>query len=461
VALDPERLAEVLVSSTEEARHRCGLQLRNGAPLRQWEDYPFDGNHLADFYSAQAKRIRKNPLPIFGIEDAVSSFKDHGTDPITLARVEGDDGYNYHLFVSVANGEIVACIGIPPFTYEQARGWLSSQTMEPDSFEFHLQADSLGKGAVPAMIEVLARGPIELHRRAAYVLRHYRIGTKSYGSTIDEFEYRLIGLGRDERTVRPQGLEGTDITEEAFLAVDPQRRYDEYPALDFSLVGLSQSSGTKWVASFDGFPLFGVRSVYLAHSLRDGGLIVVKTTHRQRWHDERGPESRHAGPEEMRARALESFAFVLLLFMVDSAYPELAKEELASYNAGKGTFADRYVQRWQEWEPATWSLGGKTIDARIFRFGDGWTGFTVDDPDRYIAVAAYRVGDTSVRLDDVDGAAYDFDFSMPFAIKTLRDQSSTKPDVASLMRAHARHPDHEAVIAANRNLRRGATPDAE
>jgi hypothetical protein len=311
------------------------------------------------------------------------------------------------------------------------------------------------------MIEILAKGPIELHRRAAYVLRFYRIGTKSYGSTIHDFEYRLIGLGPDVRIVRPQGLEATEITEEAFLAVDPQNRYFEYPPLDFSLVGLSQPTGARWVASFDGFPTFGVRSVYLAHSLEDGGLIVVKTAHRQRWHDERGPESRHASPEKMAARAREIFAYVLLLFMVDSAYPELTKEELATYNAGKGTFADKYAQRWQEWEPATWSLGGKMIDANIFRFGDGWTGFTVDDPDRYIAVAAYRVADTSVRLDEVDGGAYDFDFSMPFAIKTLREQGSTKPDVASLMRARARHPDHEAVIAANRDLRRGGTSDAE
>jgi hypothetical protein len=62
---------------------------------------------------------------------------------------------------------------------------------------------------------------------------------------------------------------------------------------------------------------------------------------------------------------------------------------------------------------------------------------------------------------DVGGADYDFDFSTPLAIKTLRQQGSTKPAVASLMRARARHPDREAVIAINRNLRRDGPPDAE
>jgi hypothetical protein len=50
------------------------------------------------------------------------------------------------------------------------------------------------------------------------------------------------------------------------------------------------------------------------------------------------------------------FVFVLLPFMVDSAYPELTNEELATYNASKGTCVDRYAQRWREWKPATGSL---------------------------------------------------------------------------------------------------------
>lgn len=113
VALDPKRLADVLVSSTDEVRQRCGTQLRNGAPLWEWESASVEGNHLAGIYSVRADHVRRVSLPVIGIEEAVLSFQDHGEDAITPASVEGDDGYNYHLFVSVENGEIVACIGTP------------------------------------------------------------------------------------------------------------------------------------------------------------------------------------------------------------------------------------------------------------------------------------------------------------------------------------------------------------
>jgi hypothetical protein len=460
VPLSPKRLAEVLVASTEEVRQRCGLQLRNGALLRERRSVSVDGHYLAGIYSERADRFRENP--IIGIENAVLSFQDHGEDAITFASVEGDDGYSYRIFISIGNGEIVACVGIPPFTYEQAREWLSSHPLEPDLSEFELQAAGLSSGvAVPGMIEVLAKGPIELHRAAAHVLRIHRIGTKSDGTTVDNFEYRLSGWSRDEQIVRPQGLKATDITQDAIIALDALRSGNEYLPLDFSLVGLGQWPGSKWVASFDGHPMVGVRSVYLAHSVEDGRLIVAKTAPRQRWNDDHEGENPRENPEEMRARHLETFAYVLVLFMVDSAYPELQEDELFSYNAGKGLFADSHAKGWKEWEPATWRLGQKTLEARIFRFGDGWTGFSVDDPDRYIAVAAYNVTDTNVRLEEVDGADYDFDFSLPFTLKDLRGQKDTKPHVARLMRSRKRHPDHDAVIAVIHDLAKLRTPDTE
>jgi hypothetical protein len=163
----------------------------------------------------------------------------------------------------------------------------------------------------------------------------------------------------------------------------------------------------------------------------------------------------------LRAHNLETFAYVLLLFMVDSAYPELQEEDLSSYNAGKGFFADSYAKGWKEWERATWRLGAKTLEARIFRFGNGWTGFSIDDPDRYIAIAAYSVPDTNVDLEEVNGAAYGFDFSLPFTIEDLRAQKDTKPDVATLMRARTKHQDHEAVIAVTHGLAQLGTPDIE
>lgn len=149
----------------------------------------------------------------------------------------------------------------------------------------------------------------------------------------------------------------------------------------------------------------------------------------------------------------KDFAFGLLLHMVDSGRPalegeaSLEGEERASYNRGLVTFAEDHGAEWKTWESARWTLRDRNLDARIFRFAHAWAGFSVDDPDRYIGVIAYNVSDTTVHLAEVDGASYDFDFTEAFGIEDLQAQIDSRPDMESLVRAPARHPDHEAVIA--------------
>jgi hypothetical protein len=115
-----------------------------------------------------------------------------------------------------------------PFTYEQALAWLTSHpAAEPHFVRFQNLASELGVGAVPGMIEVLARGPIELHRGAAWVLAYHDFAVKTSGTTVEDFEYRLSRPGRTsrpgrrERIVRPQHLKAEDITEEAFITAGP------------------------------------------------------------------------------------------------------------------------------------------------------------------------------------------------------------------------------------------------
>ena len=115
-----------------------------------------------------------------------------------------------------------------PFTYEQALAWLSSHpAAEPHFMRFQNQASELGDGVVPGMIEVLERGPIEFHRAVAFVLAYHDIQIKTYGSTVEDFEYRLSKPGRfsmpgrRERIVRPQHLKPEDITEDAFITKGP------------------------------------------------------------------------------------------------------------------------------------------------------------------------------------------------------------------------------------------------
>jgi hypothetical protein len=212
-----------------------------------------------------------------------------------------------------------------------------------------------------------------------------------------------------------------------------------HPPLDFPLVGLSKWPDPKWVNFFEGEHGKAVRSVLLAHSLGEDGLIVVKTAPRPRWD----------GDVEAT-----DFAFGLLLWIADSARPapegeaSLKGEERGSYNKGVVTFAENHAAEWEAWEPARWRLGGRNIESRVFRFAHAWTGLSVDDPDRYIGVIAYNVVDTNVSLDEVDGGSYDFDFSKAFGIEDLQAQVGSKPNVESIIRAPTRHPDHEAVIGA-------------
>jgi hypothetical protein len=221
-----------------------------------------------------------------------------------------------------------------------------------------------------------------------------------------------------------------------------------HPSLDFSLVGVAQWPGPRWVEFFEGQHGQPVQSVLLAHSDGENGLIVVKTAPRPR--RARGEGDENPGETNLEAA---NFAFELLLWTTDSARPALdgdaalKGEERASYNRGLVTFAEDHGAQWDTWERARWNLGKQNLDARIFRFAHGWTGFSVDDPDRWIGVIAYNVAETTVRLDEVDGVSYNFDFTKPFGIEDLQAQVGSRPEVESIIRAPVRYPDHEIVIA--------------
>lgn len=224
-----------------------------------------------------------------------------------------------------------------------------------------------------------------------------------------------------------------------------------HPPLDFSLVGLAQWRGPKWVYFFEGQQGQAAWSVLLAHSVGDDGLVIVKTAPRRWW--DRSMAGEVEGEKHPGREGAKDFAFDLLLQMTDSARPalegetSLEGEERASYNRGLVTFAEDHGAEWKTWGSDRWTLGDRSFDARIFRFAHAWAGFSVDDPDRYIGVIAYNITDTTVHLAEVDGASYDFDFTKTFGIEDLQAQADSSPDVESVVRAPARHPDHQVVIA--------------
>jgi hypothetical protein len=114
MAFDRARLTELLESSTEEAQQRCAIQLRRGAPLKEMDFFWEEGHELAATYSGRAEHIPDNTyLPVLGIEEAMVSFREHPTDVFTMVLLDGDDGYHYVLFISVADIEVIACIASP------------------------------------------------------------------------------------------------------------------------------------------------------------------------------------------------------------------------------------------------------------------------------------------------------------------------------------------------------------
>jgi hypothetical protein len=128
--------------------------------------------------------------------------------------------------------------------------------MESHFMKFQTQAAELGDAAVPGMIEVLARGPIELHMAAGSVLACNGVGIETYGSTIEDFEYRLTGPGRQERIVRPTHVKASDISEDAFFTFGPQLT-DAYMKRSF----------------LQYFVMFGIAIVLAFAAANTGGIV--------------------------------------------------------------------------------------------------------------------------------------------------------------------------------------------
>ena len=218
---------------------------------------------------------------------------------------------------------------------------------------------------------------------------------------------------------------------------------DQHPPLDFSLFGLTEWDGVRWVPFFAGEVGRPVWSVSLAHSA-DGTLVLVKTAPRQRYDQlmvgrDRQEEAAILGPMEFAAESLAQ--------MADAGRPEvdLPSEQRGRYNQRIWPFAEEQAAGWTEWEPARWTLGQRPLGARIFRFAHGWTGLTLDEPHHYIGVTAYNVADTHVSLTEVDGSLYGFDFSQPFKIQDLT--GGPHLDLFSIARSKNLQPGHELVLA--------------
>ena len=218
---------------------------------------------------------------------------------------------------------------------------------------------------------------------------------------------------------------------------------DPHPPLDFDLVGMADWRGSKWVSFFQGESGRPVWSVLLDHAI-DRVVVTVETAPRA--YRDRVMVGEFAEREATDDRGAFDFAAGTLIRLADVARPLLGEDQRRLYNQRISAFAENEARRWTNWESATWQLGARSLGALVFRFAHAWTGLSVDDPNRYIGVTAFNLASSNVRLAEVSGDQYNWDFSQPFSIDGLNAQAGMHPDVLAVLRSTEIQQDHHRVL---------------
>lgn len=91
--------------------------------------------------------------------------------------------------------------------------------------------------------------------------------------------------------------------------------------------------------------------------------------------------------------------------------------------------AEQHARRYEKWKRVTWRVDGMSVRARIWEFAGGWTGFTGDLDDSYVAVIGIGVAAEGLSLARVtDPKAYGVDFSAPISLADLGKHRATRPE---------------------------------
>ncbi|GAA1199916.1 hypothetical protein GCM10009675_14850 [Prauserella alba] len=91
--------------------------------------------------------------------------------------------------------------------------------------------------------------------------------------------------------------------------------------------------------------------------------------------------------------------------------------------------AEQHARRYEKWKRVTWRVDGMSVRARIWEFAGGWTGFTGDLDDSYVAAIGIGVAADGLSLARVsDPKAYGVDFSAPISLADLGRHRATRPE---------------------------------
>lgn len=91
--------------------------------------------------------------------------------------------------------------------------------------------------------------------------------------------------------------------------------------------------------------------------------------------------------------------------------------------------AEQHARRYEKWKRITWRVDGMSVRARIWEFAGGWTGFTDDLDDSYVAVIGIGVAADGLSLARVtEPESYGVDFSAPISLVDLGKHRARRPE---------------------------------
>jgi hypothetical protein len=107
-----------------------------------------------------------------------------------------------------------------PISFEEASTWLVSHPLR-DVSKFHRQALKLGPRVIPAMVRVLADGPLEHRAGAGLVLAVNGVEITTQGDTDEDFTFLLTMPDGSHQAVRPANNEPTLLSPETSNETKP------------------------------------------------------------------------------------------------------------------------------------------------------------------------------------------------------------------------------------------------
>lgn len=310
-------------------------------------------------------------------------------------------------------------------------------------------------GAPEAAAEVVVTGPGELP--ATELAGSESADSASAGSESADSE-SFDSEGTDSEGTAPAGPDTDDVGEPG----GPDGALPGPVAVDFPVYGLHPGiPGPRWVDFFEGGngrpaePDAGAVSdlgetehspwaLWLGQRLADTERgLRVGSMPRLRYERAMCP-----GGGDPLAEVAFGAAFGLVnLTLPDSSVPRphgLIESLLAH--------AEQHARRYEKWEHVTWWVDGMSVRARIWEFAGGWTGFTGDLDDSYVAVIGIGVAPDGLSLARVtDPKSYGVDFSAPISLLDLGRHRATRPEAwLPPPRRDAFHPEQTALLPEDR-----------